>query len=255
MAACTVVVTDYTGGRQGSGKDNLVLDDVNIAMTVGELKQKIVEQRGGLDASRVLLYMGKILMEDHKNVSTYNRSKRAKLQLELYDLLEIQVKIKTLQHFGSGGCVMVPLWAICCRQTFVVEVPDHETVGYLRRRVCEELADPEKYPLENIKIAFRRKMLMDDLEDLRSLGIKEGSTVTLFVKLCYFNKRKAAEDAAKMHGAAREQAAQGQEEEAAEGHEEEVAAEGKEERDGEKAAAEGGVPEEEAHGEEAGGEA
>ncbi|CBZ56016.1 putative ubiquitin [Neospora caninum Liverpool] len=200
MATCTVVVTDYTGGRQGADKDKLEVA-INLDITVGELKQKLIDMRPGLDASRVLLYMGKIRMDDSKKVVVYNKSKRARIALELYDIFEIKVKVKTLQHCGSGACVMMPLWAFCCRQTYVLEVPDHETVGFLRRRVCEELGDNENYPLSKIKLGFDRRLLADDLEELRSIGIKDGSTVTLFVKLFYFNTQKAAGDAEEKNGA------------------------------------------------------
>lgn len=53
------------------------------------------------------------------------------------------------------------------------------------------------YPLDQIKLLFNRRLLVDDLEEIRSLGIKDGSTVTMLVRPCYFNKKKAAEEAEK----------------------------------------------------------
>ncbi|KEP65650.1 UNVERIFIED_CONTAM: ubiquitin, putative [Hammondia hammondi] len=194
MEPCTVTVTDFTGGRQGSDRDKLVVE-VDSDITVAELKQKVIDMRPGLVASRILLYMGKVRLEDAKKLAIYNKSKRTKISLELYDILDIKVKVKTLQQCGSGGCVIMPLWAFCCRQTYVLEVPDHETVGFLRKRICEELGDNENYPLSNIRLSFERRLLADDWEELRSVGIKDGSTVTLFVKLFYFNNQKAAKDA------------------------------------------------------------
>ncbi|PHJ21884.1 ubiquitin [Cystoisospora suis] len=197
MTTCTVVITDFSGGRQGEDKDKVTLESVDMGVTISELKQLIGNRRRELKPEKIILYMGKLLLDDQRKLQSYNKSKRAKLSLEMYDLVEIKVFVKTLQHCGSGGCVMVPMWAICCQQKFVVSIPDHETVGTLRRRTCEEIADPENYPLDKIKLSFNRRLLVDDSEEIRSLGIKEGSTVTLLVRLCYFNKKKAAEEAEK----------------------------------------------------------
>lgn len=107
MATCTLVITDYSGGRQGEDKDKMTIEGVDMGISISEVKQLISNQRPELKPEKFILYMGKILLEDQKKLQMYNKSKRAKLSLELYDLVEIKVFVKTLQReptsFSSLG--------------------------------------------------------------------------------------------------------------------------------------------------------
>lgn len=191
--ACALAVTDYTGDREGGPSDVIHLQAVSMDLTMFEVKELICGEKKDpkFTAANTLVFMGKILLEDKKKLKTYNRSHRTQLVLELHDLKHINVTVKTLQHCGSGRCVAVPLWAFCCQQRISLKIPSHETVGYLRHEIANELGDPVGHPAPKLQLYFRRSLLDNDLEDLRTAGLVDGSSVTVFVRMCFFRKKPA----------------------------------------------------------------
>ncbi|KAL8446020.1 hypothetical protein Emag_004872 [Eimeria magna] len=187
----TLVLSDWTKGNDGKKFD---LPHIPMNSTIIEVKKSILQAMDAADTTpdSILLFMGNVHLEDHKLLKDYNKSNRSKLNVDVRDRFDLNLRIKTLQHAGAGGCVCVPLWSYLCRQTIHISIPDHMTVGDLKKRIAEELDDPNRYTAQNIKLTFRRDMLFDDEKTLKEIGLQKDSTLTLLVDCCYWAKARTA---------------------------------------------------------------
>ncbi|KAL8271305.1 hypothetical protein Esti_004744 [Eimeria stiedai] len=190
----TLVITDWTKGGDGKKFD---LPHIPMNSTIIEVKKSILQALDEADRKpdTISLFMGNIRLEDHKLLQDYNRSNRSKLVMDVKDRFDLNLRIKTLQHAGTGGCVCVPLWSYLCRQTINVTIPDYMTVGDLKKRIAAELDDPNRYTADNIKLIFRRDMLFDSEKTLKEIGLQKDSTLTLLVDCCYWTKARTAPSA------------------------------------------------------------
>ncbi|CDI77358.1 ubiquitin, putative [Eimeria acervulina] len=223
----TLILSDWTRGSNGK---KLELPHIPMDAVISDIKKSVLE---ALDASdlqpeTILLFVGTLQLRDDKLLRDYNKSGRSKLSIDVYERVDMNLKVKTLQHCGSGGCVCIPVWSFLCRQTIKITIGDHETVGDLRTKIAEELDDPNRYKPENIKLTFMSNMLFDDSQTLRDAGIHNDDTINLLVDCCYWKKSRktcneGAASAGLPHGEAVEEAGQGAAE--AEGAVEQAAAE------------------------------
>ncbi|KAL8438114.1 hypothetical protein ACSSS7_000479 [Eimeria intestinalis] len=183
----TLVLTDWTKGSNGKKFD---LPHIPMNSTIVEVKKSILQalDQADREPDSILLFMGNIHLEDQKLLKDYNRSNRSRLNVDVRDRFDLNLRIKTLQP--AGGCVCVPLWSYLCRQTINICIPDHMRVGDLKKRIAEELDDPNRYTAQNIKLTFRRDMLLDDDKTLKEIGLQKDSTLTLLVDCCYWTKAR-----------------------------------------------------------------
>ncbi|KAL8424594.1 hypothetical protein Efla_003710 [Eimeria flavescens] len=181
----TLAITDWTAGSDGK---KIEISHISMNLSIVEVKKAILQglEKRDVHPDAILLFMGSMCLEDEKLLKDYNRSHRSKLSLDVRERSDLNLRIKTLQHGGAGGCACVPLWAYFCRQTILIDIPDHRTVGDLKKRVAEELNDPQRYTADKIKLVFCRDMLFDDSKTLKEIGLQKDSTLTLFVDCCYW---------------------------------------------------------------------
>ncbi|CDJ49384.1 ubiquitin, putative [Eimeria brunetti] len=222
----TLILSDWTKGNNGK---KLELPHIQMEATISEIKESVLQALNltDLKPENILLFVGTLQLRDEKLLKDYNKSGRSKLSIDVYERVDINLKVKTLQHCGSGGCVCVPIWSFLCRQTIKITIGDHETVGDLKRMIAEDLDDPSRYTPENIKLTFMSSMLIDDSQVLKDAGIHNDDTINLLVDCCYWKKsRKSGNEAASAPPKAEEDAAEaGQDVAEAEGAEGEGAPE------------------------------
>ncbi|CDI74608.1 ubiquitin, putative [Eimeria praecox] len=203
----TLILSDWTKGNNGK---KLELPHVSMDATILDVKKSVLEalEAPDLQPETILLLVGTLELRNEKLLKDYNRSGRSKLSIDVYERVDMHLKVKTLQHCGSGGCVCVPIWSFLCRQTIKITIGDHETVGDLKTKIAEDLDDPNRYKPENIKLTFMSNMLFDDSQVLKDAGIHDGDTINLLVDCCYWkNSRKSGNEAAASAPAKAEEAA------------------------------------------------
>ncbi|CDJ30131.1 ubiquitin, putative [Eimeria mitis] len=242
----TLLLSDWTKGNNGK---KLELPHIPMDATILDVKKSVLEALNAADLQpeAILLFIGTLQLRDEKLLKDYNKSGRSKLSIDVYERVDMNLKVKTLQHCGSGGCVCIPIWSFLCRQTIKITIGDHETVGDLKRRIAEELDDPNRYKQDNIKLTFMSNMLFDDSQVLKDAGIHNDDTINLLVDCCYWKKsRKTDNDAAaSAPPKAEEDAAEGGQDAAEdEGAAEEAAAEHGNNEDGAEAEGPQGVQDE-----------
>ncbi|CDJ43026.1 ubiquitin, putative [Eimeria tenella] len=211
----TLVLSDWTKGNNGK---KFELPHIQMTSPIVEVKKSVIQ---ALDASdlkpeSILLFIGSLVLRDDKLLKDYNKSGRSKLSVDVYERVDLNLKVKTLQNCGAGACVCIPIWSFLCRQTINVTIASHETVGDLKQRVAEELDDPDRYSADKIRLTFNNNMLFDDSQVLKDVGMKNNSTVTILVDCCYWAKpRKQANKPAGDAPPKEEKEAEGEQEQAA----------------------------------------
>ncbi|OEH76658.1 uncharacterized protein LOC34623089 [Cyclospora cayetanensis] len=183
----TLVLSDWTKDKNG---DKHELPGVSMESTILNIKKLVLKElsMGSREPESILLYMGTVHLENEKLLKEFNKSNRSKLSVNVYDRVDLNLRVKTLQHCGSGGCVCVPLWSFLCRQTINIKISDYKSVRDLKELIADELNDPDRYTAANIKLTFSGSMLFDDSQSLKDVGLKNNSTLTLFVDCLYWKK-------------------------------------------------------------------
>lgn len=93
----TLILSDWTRGNNGK---KLELPHIPMEATMLEVKKSVLE---GLDAAdmqpeTILLFAGTLQLLDGKLLKDYNKSGRTKLSLDVYERVDMNLKVKTLQR-------------------------------------------------------------------------------------------------------------------------------------------------------------
>lgn len=179
----TLVVMDKTSNDAAH-----VLEDVSSVMLIDDLKKNIISRYvKHLKPEEILLYLGSTRMEENRSLAFYNKSKRTKFGIDCFRHETFKIKVKALQVCKLGAnCVCIPLWALCCRQTFAIELENFQTIGDLKKAMVDRVNDPKKLTMDTIDLRKGSDVLDNPLTELKDLGFKNGTTVDLLVKPCWF---------------------------------------------------------------------
>ena len=93
----TLILSDWTRGSNGK---KLELPHIPMDAAMSDIKKSVLE---ALDASdlqpeTILLFVGTLQLRDEKLLRDYNKSGRSKLSIDVYERVDMNLKVKTLQR-------------------------------------------------------------------------------------------------------------------------------------------------------------
>lgn len=93
----TLALTDWTGGNNGK---KLELPNVPLSTTIFDVKKLILKELNITDKQpdTILLFIGSLHLENEKPLREYNRSNRSKLNVDIYERVDLNLRVKTLQR-------------------------------------------------------------------------------------------------------------------------------------------------------------
>lgn len=114
VSEVTVVLNDWTRGNDGKKCE---LPNVSMDASILDLKNFFFQQQGltNLHPDSILLFTGTLLLEDKKLLKEYNKSNRSKLVMDVYDRVDLNLRVKTLQR-ELCNILLFP----CCLQVFLL---------------------------------------------------------------------------------------------------------------------------------------
>lgn len=100
----TLVLSDWTKGNNGK---KFELPHIQMTSPIIEVKKSVIQ---ALDASdlkpeSILLFIGSLVLRDDKLLKDYNKSGRSKLSVDVYERVDLNLKVKTLQSECFLLCV------------------------------------------------------------------------------------------------------------------------------------------------------
>lgn len=100
----TLVLSDWTKGNNGK---KFELPHIQMTSPIVEVKKSVIQ---ALDASdlkpeSILLFIGSLVLRDDKLLKDYNKSGRSKLSVDVYERVDLNLKVKTLQSECFLLCV------------------------------------------------------------------------------------------------------------------------------------------------------
>ncbi|VTZ68073.1 conserved protein, unknown function [Plasmodium chabaudi chabaudi] len=182
----TVTINDYINKESTSYQ----ITDINNNIKINELINKIKKLKNyNYDNSSLVLYFAKVECKLNEQLSTYNKSNRKTIKLELYVSSMITINVRTLQSCGSGTSRCIPLWSFCCRQTIKIRIVDTSEVRVLKQRIYSATDDDISIPVDNIVLLYKGAPLNNFLT-LKESELVDNCYVDYFVPLCYIYKEK-----------------------------------------------------------------
>ncbi|CAD2089259.1 conserved Plasmodium protein, unknown function [Plasmodium vinckei lentum] len=182
----TVTINDYINKESTSYQ----IPDINNNIKINELINKIKKLKNySYDNSSLVLYFAKVECKLDEKLSTYNKSNRRTIKLELYVSSLITINVRTLQSCGSGTSRCIPLWSFCCRQTIKIRIVDTSEVRVLKQRIYSATDDDISIPVDNIVLLYKGAPLNNFLT-LKESELVDNCYVDYFVPLCYIYKEK-----------------------------------------------------------------
>ncbi|GAB65198.1 hypothetical protein PCYB_052160, partial [Plasmodium cynomolgi strain B] len=101
------------------------ISDISNEMKISEIINKIkVKKNYTYDNNSLVLYFARVECKLDEKLSTYNKSNRKTVKLELYLANLITINVRTLQSCGSGTSRCIPFWSFCFRQTIKIKIID-----------------------------------------------------------------------------------------------------------------------------------
>ncbi|VWU53295.1 conserved protein, unknown function [Hepatocystis sp. ex Piliocolobus tephrosceles] len=129
-----VNINDYVNTKS----ESYHLKDISNDMLISEIITKIKEFKNYThDSSSLVLYFARIECNPNEKLSTYNKSNRKTIKLEIYLSQLITVNIRPLQSCGTGTTRCLPLWAFCFRQTIKIQIMDTCEVRVLKQKIYD----------------------------------------------------------------------------------------------------------------------
>ncbi|CRG93420.1 conserved Plasmodium protein, unknown function [Plasmodium gallinaceum] len=164
------------------------LTDINNEMRISEIINKIKAKKNYThDASSLVLYFARVECKMNEKLSTYNKSNRKSIKLELYLSSLITINVRTLQSCGSGTSRCIPLWSLCCRQTIKVKILDTCEVRALKQKIYNMTDESSSISVDNIVLLYKGAPLNNFLT-LKESELVNNCRVDYFVPLCYIYK-------------------------------------------------------------------
>lgn len=93
---CTLILKDWTRDKNGAQSELVVSNSSTIAEIRGQVAEKIGLSEG--EAGNILLFVGTVHLEDRMILKDYNKSNRSKLNIEVYERVELNLRVRTLQR-------------------------------------------------------------------------------------------------------------------------------------------------------------
>lgn len=93
----TLILSDWTKGNNGK---KLELPHVSMDATILDVKKSVLEalEAPDLQPETILLLVGTLELRNEKLLKDYNRSGRSKLSIDVYERVDMHLKVKTLQR-------------------------------------------------------------------------------------------------------------------------------------------------------------
>ncbi|SBS82516.1 conserved Plasmodium protein, unknown function [Plasmodium ovale curtisi] len=181
-----VTINDYVNKNTSSYQ----LTDINNDMKISELVNKIkVKKNYTYDNSSLVLYFARVECKLNEKLSTYNKSNRKTIKLELYLASLITINVRTLQSCGSGTSRCIPLWSFCFRQTIKIKIIDTCEVRVLKQQIYNLTDEAASIPVDNIVLLYKGAPLNNFLT-LKESELVDNCRIDYFVPICYIYKEK-----------------------------------------------------------------
>lgn len=181
-----ITINDYVNKTSTSYQ----VDGINNDMTIREIIEKIKRMKNySHPTNNLVVYFARVECLADSKLSTYNKSNRKMIKLELYLSNEITINVNTLNSCGSGNARCIPLWAFCCKQTIKVRISDTCEVRTLKQRIYDMTDESRSIPVENIVLLYKGAPLNNFLT-LKESELVDNCKVDYFVPLCYIYKAK-----------------------------------------------------------------
>ncbi|KAI4840036.1 ubiquitin-like protein [Plasmodium brasilianum] len=170
------------------------LTDISNSIKINELINKIkLLKNYTYENSSLVLYFARVECKLDEKLSTYNKSNRKTIKLELYLSSLITVNVRTLQSCGSGTSRCIPLWSACFRQTIKIKIVDTSEVRVLKQKIYNLTDESVSIPVENIVLLYKGAPLNNFLT-LKESELVDNCRIDYFVPICYIYKEKKEND-------------------------------------------------------------
>lgn len=97
VSEVTLVLSDWTRGSNGKKYE---LPHISMNSTITEVKKSVLQALTLADEQpdSILLFIGSLHLENEKLLREYNRSNRSKLSVDVYERVDLNLRVKTLQR-------------------------------------------------------------------------------------------------------------------------------------------------------------
>lgn len=182
-------INDFTNVKTSSYQVSDISNDMRIRDIIDIIKRK---RNYTNETESLILYFARVECLHDEKLSTYNKSNRKNIKLELYVSNMITVRVQTLQSCGSGTTRCIPLWALCFSQTIKVKIMDTCEVRALKQKIYDMTEESCQISPEHMVLLYKKAPLNNFLT-LKESEIVDGSKLKMFVPLCHIHKDKKEE--------------------------------------------------------------
>ncbi|SPJ09915.1 conserved Plasmodium protein, unknown function [Plasmodium sp. DRC-Itaito] len=184
-----LTINDYVNKETTSYQ----LTDINNNTLISEVIEKIkVLKKYSYSSTDLVLYFARVECKLNEKLSTYNKSNRKTIKLELYLSKLITINVRTLQSCGSGTSRCIPFWSFCFRQNIKIKIIDTCEVRVLKQKIYNLTDESISIPVENIVLLYKGAPLNNFLT-LKESELIDNCRIDYFVPLCYIYKKKKEE--------------------------------------------------------------
>ncbi|CRG98886.1 conserved Plasmodium protein, unknown function [Plasmodium relictum] len=182
----SLTINDYVNKNSSTYQ----LSDISNETRISEIINKIKAKKNYThDTSSLVLYFARVECKLNEKLSTYNKSNRKNVKLELYLSSLITINVRTMQSCGSGTSRCVPIWSFCCRQTIKIKILDTCEVRALKQKIYDITDESASISVDNIVLLYKGAPLNNFLT-LKESEIVNNCKVDYFVPICYIYKEK-----------------------------------------------------------------
>lgn len=127
-----LTINDYVNKETASYQ----LTDISNNTLISEIIEKIkVLKNYTYSPTDLVLYFARVECKLSEKLSTYNKSNRKTIKLELYLSKLITINVRTLQSCGTGTSRCIPFWSFCFRQNIKIKIIDTCEVRVLKQKI------------------------------------------------------------------------------------------------------------------------
>ncbi|SOS78094.1 conserved Plasmodium protein, unknown function [Plasmodium sp. gorilla clade G1] len=184
-----LTINDYVNKETASYQ----LTDISNNTLISEIIEKIkVLKNYTYSSTDLVLYFARVECKLSEKLSTYNKSNRKTIKLELYLSKLITINVRTLQSCGTGTSRCIPFWSFCFRQNIKIKIIDTCEVRVLKQKIYNLTDESTSIPVENIVLLYKGAPLNNFLT-LKESELIDNCRIDYFVPLCYIYKKKKEE--------------------------------------------------------------
>ncbi|ETW37097.1 hypothetical protein PFTANZ_02210 [Plasmodium falciparum Tanzania (2000708)] len=184
-----LTINDYVNKETASYQ----LTDISNNTLISEIIEKIkVLKNYTYSPTDLVLYFARVECKLSEKLSTYNKSNRKTIKLELYLSKLITINVRTLQSCGTGTSRCIPFWSFCFRQNIKIKIIDTCEVRVLKQKIYNLTDESTSIPVENIVLLYKGAPLNNFLT-LKESELIDNCRIDYFVPLCYIYKKKKEE--------------------------------------------------------------